>query len=446
MPFDLALTCTTGAVIGGLLLWNLLRRDFDPFAPVWLFLVGYTQVYVVQAISYREYALRARGDELVTQANLRALWALVWFLLVYYSGLGKKLARLLPNVPRAWLPGVISGFAPPLVAWGLVCAGVALREIEVSQEENIWRQFPLLMLIAGTLLLVSGRQPGSGRFVQTLSGAAVVAAYVLIWTFNARRSHALIGILVGVSAWYLPRLKRPNTLVMGLIGLACALAVSIALGWRSNARYEQSPSGFVQFLSEFDPSVMLVNMNLREADAEHNTSGEQRSKETEEYGGFLLMMRTVPELSGYDNGESYLRVFSTYIPRLLWPNKPIFGREAWINAWMAGSELKREENFTGPAIGILGAAQLNGGAVGTIIVMGLAALMLRTTYDYYRFHADTPWAQAWWSLTYYNAWLMTVNDDPMVWYYYIYGYTTLPVMAALWLFLKLFSSDRAAVV
>jgi len=32
---------------------------------------------------------------------------------------------------------------------------------------------------------------------------------------------------------------------------------------------------------------------------------------------------------------------------------------------------------------------------------------------------------------------MTVNDDPLVWFYYIYGHTTLPPMAALWLYLKL---------
>ena len=104
---------------------------------------------------------------------------------------------------------------------------------------------------------------------------------------------------------------------------------------------------------------------------------EQDSKETEEYGGFLLMMDTVPERSDYDYGASYLRLFSTYIPRIVWPNKPLYGREQWVNAWIAGSEFKRESDFTGPAIGILGATQLNGGAVGTFIVLGVLALLLR---------------------------------------------------------------------
>ena len=66
---------------------QVVTRRFDPFAPIWLFLVGYFQVYVVQAISYHEWAVNVRGEELVALGELRALWALVWFLVVYHSGL-----------------------------------------------------------------------------------------------------------------------------------------------------------------------------------------------------------------------------------------------------------------------------------------------------------------------------------------------------------------------
>jgi hypothetical protein len=229
---------------------------------------------------------------------------------------------------------------------------------------------------------------------------------------------------------------------MALTAVTCAAVVSLALGWRNNPRYEKSPSGFLQYLGEFDPSRMLVNLNLKDESDPTDAIAEQTSKETEEYGGYLLMLHAVPALSGYDHGSNYLRIFSTYIPRIVWPDKPIFGREAWINAWIAGSEFRRDETFTGPAISILGAAQLNGGAVATALVMIAVALGLRTAYDYFRFHAHTPWAQVWWSLTYYNAWLMTVNDDPLVWFYYIYGHTTLPPMVALWLWFKLAGPGR----
>ena len=144
------------------------------------------------------------------------------------------------------------------------------------------------------------------------------------------------------------------------------------------------------------------------------------------------MMDTVPEKSDYDYGTNYLRVFSTFIPRILWPTKPVFGRTQWINAWIAGSELDRDEDFTGPAIGILGATQLNGGAVATLIVLASAALLLRTSYEYFRLHADVPWVQFWWSITFFNAWFMVVGDDPLSWFYYNWGFSGFPVVVLLW--------------
>ena len=147
----------------------------------------------------------------------------------------------------------------------------------------------------------------------------------------------------------------------------------------------------------------------------------------------LLMMDTVPEKSAYDYGESYLRVFSTFIPTDCLAHQAATTAAAqWVNAWIAGSEIERDEDFTGPAIGILGATQLNGGAVGTLIVLGCVALLLRTAYEYFRLHADLPWVQFWWAITFYNAWFMVVTDDPLVWFYYNWGFSTFPVVILMW--------------
>ncbi len=442
---DLLLPCITGGVILLLIGTQILRKDFDPFAPIWLFLAGYAQVYVVQAISYRDYALRVRGEELVSAANLRALWALLWFLLVYYCGIAKKLAAKLPRAPAFWSPGLVAGITPFMIVWGLICSGVALRSVEVTQEENLLRQFPIMMLAAGVLLTITGRQPAYPRPFMTLAGVLTIIAYTFIWMFNGRRSHAVFGVLTGVCGWYLPRWRRPSLPTLIATAVACVLAVSLALGWRGNARYERSATGFVEYMGDFNPETILVNLNLRDReDLEGRLlDADQGSKETEEYGGFLLMLYAVPELSEYDYGQSYLRIFSTYIPRLIWRDKPIFGREQWVRAWIAGSEFRRDETFTGPAISILGATQLNGGAIATLIVLAVLALGLRTGYDYFRFYCDRPWAQFWWAMTYYVSWLMTVNDDPLVWFYYIYGHTTLPPVVALWLYHRLKSPSPA---
>ena len=214
---------------------------------------------------------------------------------------------------------------------------------------------------------------------------------------------------------------------------AGALVVGIAIGWRNNGDYELSVGGFTQYLSEFKLAKVFESLNLEEQDDPMDS----KSHETTEYGGFLLMMDTVPEKSDYDYGMNYIRIVSTYIPRIVWPTKPLFGRAQWVSAWMAGSELERDEEFTGPAIGILGATQLNGGVVGTLIVLACAALLLRTAYEYFRLHADVPWVQFWWAITFFNAWFMVVGDDPLTWFYYNWGFSGFPIVVLLWWICKL---------
>jgi hypothetical protein len=282
------------------------------------------------------------------------------------------------------------------------------------------------MMVAAILLLVTGRTGQPPRTGFLAAGLLVAAAYVLIWMFNGKRSHSLIGVLATICALYITRLKRPSWLVLFSTAFAGALVVTVAIGWRNDRDHERSLSGFVAFLGDFQTSRILQNLNVADADDDVVTY------ESEEYGGFLLMMDTVPARSEYDHGENYLRAFSTFIPRAVWPSKPVYGRNAWINAWIAGSELVRTEEFTGPAIGILGATQLNGGATATFIVIGCIALFLRTAYEYFRKYSDVPWVQFWWAISYYNAWFMVVNDDPLVWFYYNWGFCVFPVAMITW--------------
>ncbi len=102
----------TAGVITAYFLAQVVTRRFDPFAPVWLFLVGYVQVYVVQALSYHDWAVDVRGKELVTAANFRSFWAVLWFLAVYHLGLGRRVAPALPRPPRGWSSGLVDADQP----------------------------------------------------------------------------------------------------------------------------------------------------------------------------------------------------------------------------------------------------------------------------------------------------------------------------------------------
>jgi hypothetical protein len=437
----------TASLIVGTFLVQLLTRKFDPFAPIWLFFVGYLQVYVVQALSYHEWAVRSRGAELVTEANFRAFWALALFLGVYFLGPARLFARILPRPPTRWSTTPVLLWSPVLIVWGIFCALLVMRmaqsEEAASPEASLLLSFPMVMLVAGSLLIVTGRQPSKPRPAITAAGVFVVACYMLIWMFNGKRSHSLVSVLVGVCSFYIPRLKRPSFPVLLATAVAGMMAVGISISWRYYANTHNSYgsiSKFADFITTFDPESVLESMNIKEKDAKADGSV---SYETEEYGGYLLMMDTVPMKSDYDYGVNYLRVFSTFIPRLIWVDKPVYGRDQWIAAWIAGSELKRKENFTGPAISILGATQLNGGATATAIVMTIVALLLGTTYQYFHRYADVVWVQACWPLWYYNAWFMTVNDDPCNWFYYNFGFTTLPNLVILWFLNKQGGGERS---
>jgi hypothetical protein len=421
----------SAAVVVLYFLVQLASRRFDPFAPTWLFLVGYVQVYIIQAISYHDWAVVSRGQELVAAANWRAFWSLTWFLAVYHLGPGRQIVSVLPRPPRSLPPTFVGLLCPPLIVWGLFCSGMLLRSGDdstnaMSAEESLFRSFPFVMLVAAILLYVTGRRPDAPRPAFQAAGLGCAAAYVLIWMFNGKRSHSLIAVLSTICAIYITRQRRPSWPVLISTALVGILVVAVAIGWRNDREHERSFSGFATFLGGFDVSRILESLNV--SDGEENVI----SYETTEYGGFLLMMDTVPEKSGYDYGANYIRLVSTYIPRIIWTTKPIFGRDKWISAWIAGSEIKREDDFSSPAIGILGATQLNGGAIGNLIVIACIALLLRTAYEYFRTHADVPWVQFWWAISYYNAWFMVVNDDPLVWFYYNWGVSAFPIVVIAW--------------
>ena len=438
---DTGYVYATAATIVCYFLLRLARKSFDPFEPVWMFLTGYVHLYVVQPLSVREWALTIRGLDVVTLADQRAFWALLWFLFIYHVAPGKPLARLAPRPPARWSPGLVWGLSPLLIVWGVVCAYYVIRQsmgigddaASLSPEESLFRSFPFFLMVAGILLIVTGRRADAAGGAALALGLLIASSYVFVWMFNGKRSHSLIGVLATVCAFYVSRGKRPSWPVLISTAVCGAMVVALAIGWRNNYNYERSARGFVQYMGDFQFTSILASLNVTDGDDDEVDTRKLKTYETIEFGGFLLMLDTVPEKSDYDHGACYLRVFSTFIPRIVWADKPIYGREQWIKAWQAGSEMKRDDDFTGPAIGILGATQLNGGALATLIVFAVVAVVMKAGYDYFLIYSGSSWVQAWWALTYFNAWFCVVNDDPSVWFYYNYGFTCAPILGLLFL-------------
>jgi len=243
-----------------------------------------------------------------------------------------------------WSMPALSVVVPVMLTWGFFCSVVMIlsgSSDETSGAGTLLRQFYFMMLAAGILLIVTGSRREKPSAMIFWAGLAVTFTFVLLWIFQGKRSPSLIGLLATSCAYYGPRFKRPPVAVLVVLAVVGSLVVAVSLAWRNQRSYERNASGFVQFLADFEPSTALVNLNLAEKENPKAHLKEFRSKETEEYGGFLLMFSTVPERSEYDYGASYLRLFTTFIPRIVWADKPIPGRDKWIAAWMAGSTAQR---------------------------------------------------------------------------------------------------------
>ena len=111
------------------------------------------------------------------------------------------------------------------------------------------------MLVAAVMLVVTGRTPQASRAGFSCRGTARPARPTsLIWMFNGKRSHSLIGVLATVCALYLTRLKRPSWPVLITTAFLGVSVVTIAIGWREDLELsrDRSPASS-SILADFQP-------------------------------------------------------------------------------------------------------------------------------------------------------------------------------------------------
>ena len=114
----------------------MVTRKFDPFAPVWLFLVGYLQVYVIQAISYHDWATRCTRQGPGRRGQLAGASGLsLWFLSVYHFGLATRPPGFCPSAP-ALVAALVAVLSPPLILWGLFCSNMLVSGSAPTAESS----------------------------------------------------------------------------------------------------------------------------------------------------------------------------------------------------------------------------------------------------------------------------------------------------------------------
>ena len=179
---ELTYVYATAAVIVGVFAFQVLTRRFDPFAPIWLFLVGYAQVYVDPgdlATTTGRWASGASSWSPRRTSGRSGRWPGSWWSITSArAGRSRGSCRRRPGRGRSAPSQLLS---PVLIVWGLLCAGHRAPGLDddrasTSAEAALLLSFPFVMLVAGRPpdRHRAGSRRGPGRRFLA-AGSAVVA-------------------------------------------------------------------------------------------------------------------------------------------------------------------------------------------------------------------------------------------------------------------------------
>ena len=312
----------------------MLQRRFDIFEPPVLFLVAYGTLFVakpIEMIASNDYtylfAPTADVAENFNRMLALALLGAIAFVVGYFLGAGRGLARRLPQPPRLFneararivaivvaLAGLLS-FVLFLAQGGGLSLDVALAGrtnefLDIATSTPKYFSFGSLLLIGPAVLLLALAM--HRRTPATIVLAVVVAAAAIVVRGSSGSRISLLPLFGGlIILWYLYRGKRPHVL-SALIVLVLAIVVS------SGIYYGRVPTDGVSTLQNY------VNGFERSATSVAGaTDPLLKSADASMAAGLAAAMNVVPEKIGYGYGRFLAAdALTRPVPRQLLPSKP----------------------------------------------------------------------------------------------------------------------------
>jgi len=243
-----------------------------------------------------------------------------------------------------------------------------------DEVANIWliEQNPFLNYLHSTMewflpafliLLVFRRQPTPrSRFFLLLGFFAVFTIYTTL----GFRYRVLLLMMAPVLYHYMAKRKRPGVIGIVVASLVTVLMVSIIGGTRGATR---------------------AGADLDRGDIAIGETGSNFTQDLRIYPPFYRMLDVFPTDYDYLWGSSYMYVFISPIPRVLWPGKPDAPVRSVLRV-IAGERAVQQ----GLAYPNLGEFYVNFGLAGEIMGMFLFGFLLRRAWMFVQRNANDPWA------------------------------------------------------
>jgi hypothetical protein len=349
----------------------------------------------------------------------------------YFSGVSRVLVRGIRPLPSQWHHDTAIAYSIVLIVLGLALYAIYVQQSgglsvqlqqlqgrstgdqELADSSSAYFYFGLFLFIpAFVLLFVAGMEQ---RVAVPLIGAGILVCILLI--FTVPRGDRLWMMLVMGPAIVLPyvRVRRRPSLALCLLALVFAFFIGIT--FLRNVRVQETRTQPVQ-----DELLTVVT------DPVSTWKQFTLGPDTEMFAVLAAMVQVVPSELPYHHGVTLTSMFSHWIPRGLWANKPIHAdavlfRYLFPDVWAVTK--------AGTAPSIFGGFYVDSGYIGLIIGGLCAGVLFRCLYDYFRAHDGVIGVQVFFATALPNV-IVLLRGNPTDTFARAW-YVLLPLLVGIWL-------------
>lgn len=234
--------------------------------------------------------------------------------------------------------------------------------------------FDVIALALVVLLALGPNPPERGIGAHKWHAYALLALLLIPGLISGLRGTFVTPVLVFICSFYFAKKHFPWKTFVGFVVLAFLFIIPI-LGHYKHARLSQS-LGIEDSLRFTVEQVQSNNF--------YDYTREYSEKAIERFGAMPVFVVVVAK-TGYNvdylNGETYRNFFVSFIPRVIWKDKPVLNG---FSNWLAREYgmLGRDDRATSVGFSLMGEAWMNFGRYGMITIMFLYGIFYRAIFEW----------------------------------------------------------------